>query len=51
MYSVIDAYFGTTKVCGQVGVVKSHMAWASFFGTSVVYASSQIKLNIPLRLL
>jgi len=45
------AYFGTTKVCGQVGFVRSHMALPNSSGTSVVCASSQIRLNSPVTLL
>ncbi len=37
LYSSIVAYFGTTNVCGQVAVVKLHIALAlSFSGITAV---------------
>ena len=42
LYSPMVAYFGTTKVCGQVGGRQVwHTALASFSGSSAVAASSQ----------
>ena len=51
MYSVILAYSGTTKVCGQLQEVMLHIAVSSFLGTEVVAAWSQMRLNLLVRAL
>ncbi len=49
LYSLIVAYFGTTKVCGHSAVVSWQTADAIGSGISAVAASSQLRLNIPAR--